>query len=215
MHRRQFCRSLGKVSSLGALGALSPAWAQGRPIEGQHYKRMTTAQPTSNKQGEVIEFFWYGCPFCYQFDPALSQWVARGKPAAVSFRRVPAIIHGGSREHQRIFYALELMGQEEAVHSQVFTAVQAEPAGFRELPDILTLMRKLGVDASKFGEMYQSFTVQTRCQQATAMIGAYEGPQISVPMLAVNGRFLTSPNMAGSIPQALAVLDFLLSGKAG
>lgn len=213
MHRRQFCRSLSTVAGLGAVGVLSPVWAQGRPVEGQHYKRLRTVQPTSNKQGEVLEFFWYGCPFCYQFDPALSQWVARSKPAAVSFKRVPAIIHGASREHQRIFYALELMGQEEAVHSQVFTAVQADPAGLKDLPDIQALMRKLGVDAGKFGEMYQSFTVQTRCQQANAMLGNYEGT--GVPLLAVNGRFITSPTMAGGIPQALAVLDFLLSGKAG
>ena len=39
---------------------------------------------------EVTEFFWYGCPHCFDFEPLLSAWVKK-LPADVSFRRVPAI----------------------------------------------------------------------------------------------------------------------------
>ncbi|RQO60431.1 disulfide bond formation protein DsbA [Paucibacter sp. KBW04] len=203
--RRHFCR----VASAAALPffAAGAAYAQGKPVEGQHYRRLRTPQNTGNERGEVLEFFWYGCPACYKLEPALNQWLAR-KPADVSFKRVPSIIHAVSKSHQRIFYALDAMGLEERLHAQVFAAVQADSAALQELPEIQALMSKLGVDAAKFAQVYGSFSVQSRCQQADRLIQAYEGT--GVPMLAVNGRFVTTPAMAGGDKAALTVVDYLL-----
>ena len=49
------------------------------------------SQPTlAAPKVEVIEFFWYGCPHCYQLEPAISKWLAKLPKDAV-FKRVPAI----------------------------------------------------------------------------------------------------------------------------
>lgn len=204
--RRNFC--LHALSTATLLGSASAVWAQAKPVEGQHYRRLRTPQNTGNERGEVLEFFWYGCPACYKLEPELNLWLAR-KPTDVSFKRVPANIRAISKSHQRIFYALDAMGQEERLHAQVFAAVQADSAALQELPEIQALMSKLGVDPAKFGQVYGSFSVQSRCQQADRLIQAYEGT--GVPMLAINGRFVTTPAMAGGGKAALAVVDFLLS----
>ena len=49
-----------------------------------------TLKPTDAPAGKiaVIEFFWYGCPHCNAFEPALEVWVKK-LPADVAFRRVP------------------------------------------------------------------------------------------------------------------------------
>ncbi|MGH8119113.1 MAG: thiol:disulfide interchange protein DsbA/DsbL, partial [Gammaproteobacteria bacterium] len=50
-----------------------------------------TPQPTSSGDKiEVIEFFWYGCPHCFDLEPTLDKWLA-AKPDDVEFRRIPAI----------------------------------------------------------------------------------------------------------------------------
>lgn len=208
INKRQFIQQAGGMAAV----ALSlPVLAQGKPVEGQHYRRLQTAQPISNEKGEVLEFFWYGCPACYRFDPTLNQWLVRGKPAQVQFKRSAAIIHGASKAHQRLFFTLQAMGLSESLHTQVFAAVQADQAGMGELPGMQAVLGKLGVDVAKFAQYYQSFSVQTRCQQADTMIRSYLGDGYSVPSLVVNGRYLTSPAMAGGDAQAIAVVDYLLT----
>ena len=40
---------------------------------------MKSPQPVSAPAGkvEVIEFFWYGCPHCYEFEPTIEAWVKK------------------------------------------------------------------------------------------------------------------------------------------
>ncbi|MBC7780887.1 MAG: hypothetical protein H7125_12380, partial [Proteobacteria bacterium] len=60
--------------STGALGACSlvapPGFAQSAPRVGSDY-RIITAQSTPPDRIEVLEFFYYGCPFCQQLEPLL------------------------------------------------------------------------------------------------------------------------------------------------
>ena len=80
-----------------------------------------------------------------------------------------------------------------------------------------TFLAPLGVDSAKFLELYNSFTVQTKCQQAAKLQDTYNID--GVPTVAVGGRFLTSPAMAGfglrvseeELGQrAIAVANFLI-----
>lgn len=71
--------------SLTAGGALAAEFR-----EGKEYALLPQAQPADAKgKVEVIEFFWFGCPHCYEFEPTLKSWV-KTLPADVAFRRVPA-----------------------------------------------------------------------------------------------------------------------------
>ena len=58
--------------------------------EGKEYAVLPQTQPTDAKgKIEVTEFFWYGCPHCFEFEPTLNAWV-KTLPKDVAFRRVPA-----------------------------------------------------------------------------------------------------------------------------
>lgn len=209
MQRRDFITAAAAVTAGTATLAL-PARAQGKPVEGTHYKRVAQVQPVAGN--EVIEFFWYGCPTCHKLEPSLHAWLAR-KPAHVNFKRLPGVIREVSKAHQRIFFALEAMGAGDAVHARIFEAIQVQHKDLQNLPEIQAVVASLGLDTAKFAAMYQSFTVQTRCQQATALMNTLGLG--GVPHLVVNGRWYTAPSMAGGHPEAMAVVDYLLALPRG
>jgi thiol:disulfide interchange protein DsbA len=192
------------------LGAASLAQAQGGPVEGTHYVRL--AQPVATSGGgkvEVIEFFWYGCPHCNAFEPALDAW-SKKLPADVAFKRVPVAFRDEPFvAHQKIFYALEAMGALDAMHRKVFFAIHNDRARLDKVADIAAFMAKNGVDGAKFTEVFNSFAVQTKARQAKQLAEAYKID--GVPAIGVNGRYWTSNSLAGGGDRSLSVADFLIA----
>ncbi|HLO96066.1 MAG TPA: thiol:disulfide interchange protein DsbA/DsbL [Burkholderiaceae bacterium] len=206
MQRRHFIiqGSVG-VSAL-ALPALSQA--QARPVEGKQYFKLSTPLAGVAADGEVLEFFSYTCPHCHAFEPSLHQWLAR-KPAKVQFKRVPLAINAVAKNTQKVYYALEAMGQLEALHAKVFGAVQADLSKFQNLDSAAAELAKLGVDGARFKQVAESFGVQSKCQQANNLAPAVGNH--GVPTVIVNGRWLTSPSIAQGYPEVLATIDHLLT----
>jgi thiol:disulfide interchange protein DsbA len=210
IERRQFSAALvGTGLGAAGFGLTGPAAAQGGPVEGTHYVRLSQPVPAAGGgKVEVIEFFWYGCPHCNAFEPTLDAWAKR-LPADVAFRRVPVAFRDEPfGAHQRIYYALEAMGQLEAVHRKVFYAIHNERARLDKPADIAAFMKKNGLDDAKFLDVYNSFSVQTKCRQAKQLSEAYKID--GVPAIGVQGRYYTSVGLAGSPDRALAVTDFLI-----
>jgi thiol:disulfide interchange protein DsbA len=109
--RRDF--SLGLVAAgLGGAGLSLPSLAQsGWPAEGTHYVRLQQpAAVAAAGKLEVVEFFWYECPHCNAFEPALEAW-SKKLPADVVLRRVPVWFQEVPfASQQRLFYTLEVLG---------------------------------------------------------------------------------------------------------
>jgi thiol:disulfide interchange protein DsbA len=208
MQRRQFSTSLLGASA-AALGWHGAAQSQGGPVEGTHYVRLSQPVPTGPAgKIEVIEFFWYGCPHCNAFEPALEAWVKQ-LPADVAFHRVPVAFSSEPFvAHQRIYFALESLGLVGAMHRKVFYAIHNDRARLDKPADISAFMARNGVDAAKFMEAFDSFAVQAKAKQATQQAAAYKID--GVPAIGVQGRFYTSGSLAGTNDKALAVTDFLV-----
>lgn len=197
MKRREFT-ALTALSTAGA-GTLSlaslPAQAQGGPIEGRQYVKLATPVPQSTPgKIEVIEFFWYGCPHCYVFEPSIEAW-AKQLPADVVFRKVHVAFRENVKIHQRLFFTLEAMGKEAQVRPAIFNAIHRGGQSLTDPKAMADFLAPLGVDKAKFLENYNSFTVQTKCQQATKLQDQYNID--GVPTVAIGGRFMTSPAQAG------------------
>ncbi|HEY9063712.1 MAG TPA: thiol:disulfide interchange protein DsbA/DsbL [Burkholderiaceae bacterium] len=214
MKRRHFSAVSASLLGVGAAGGAAalftpPAHAQqSQPVEGTHYVRLTTPVPThAPGKIEVIEFFWYGCPHCNAFEPALDAW-ANAMAPDVAFRRVPAAFSAAWEPHQRIFYALESLDALAAMHRKVFYAIHQQRLRLDKLPEITTFMAANGIDTAKFTEAYDSFGVQTKVRQATALANAYKID--GVPALGVQGRYYTSGPLAGSNERSLLVANFLI-----
>lgn len=210
MQRREFSTAL---VGAGALALGLPAAAQGGIVEGTHYVRLSQPLPVTAPAGkvEVVEFFWYGCPHCNAFEPALEAWVKK-LPEFVAFRRVPVQFREEPfGTHQRIYFALETMGQLEAMHRKVFAAIHNDRLKLDKPAEIQAFMSKNGLDGARFIEVMNSFGVQTKARQAKQLAEAYKID--GVPALGIQGRFYTSGSLAGGQDKMLVVADFLIQAS--
>lgn len=213
MKRRDFSALLASAPLAGAAGT---ALAQGGPVEGRHYQVINPPLPGTPGKVEVVEFFWYGCPHCYAFEPAIEAW-SKNLPADVTFRKVHVAFRANVKIHQRMFYALEAMGKEAAARPAIFNAMHQQGQALDDAKAQAKFLSPLGIDPAKYQEAYNSFGVVTKCQQAEKLSEAYRID--GVPSLGIGGRFLTSPGQAGGgqrMPElelgqkALQVTDFLI-----
>lgn len=211
MNRREF--SVQTLSGLG-LAVMAPglALAQGAPIEGTQYVRLTQRAPTSAPAGkvEVVEFFWYGCPHCNHFEPYLAAWASKLQ-ADVSFRRIPvAFRENPFGIHQRLYFAVEALGLTATLHAKIFHAIHEDQLKLDKPELIQDFVAKQGVDAAKFMATMESFGVKSKCNQARALADAYKID--GVPAMGVAGQFFTNVGLNGaSEKNTLATVDFLVN----
>lgn len=203
-------------ASLGL--SLTEAQAQAGPIPGRHYAvRNAPAQaPSDPTRIDVVEFFWYGCPHCYVFEPVVEQW-AKQLAADVNFRRVHVQFRANMKGHQRMFFALEALGLESQVRPAIFAAMHRQGQMLDDLESQSRFLSMAGVDSAKYQAAWKSMGVATRCLQADRLAEAYDID--GVPSIGIAGRFLTSPSMqntAEGLPEpelgrrAVQVADYLL-----
>jgi thiol:disulfide interchange protein DsbA len=190
--RRDFISSSAALCLAGVAGQAS---AQDF-AEGKHYRTLAQRLPTSVPAGkiELVEFFWYGCPHCNAFEPVLSAWV-RKLPADVVFRRVHVAFRPAFEPQQRLAATLESLGIIEQYQAKIFHAIHAQGIKLDRPEQIIEFMASQGVDKAKFVEMYGSFGVQSKVRQGKQLAEAFKVD--GVPALGINGRFYTSPSMAG------------------
>jgi thiol:disulfide interchange protein DsbA len=190
--------------------------AQAQPAEGVEYRQLATAQPTDAPgKIEVVEFFWYGCPHCYTFEPVLASWLKQ-LPKDVHFRRIPAMFNEEYARGARAFYALEAIGQEERLHRALFEAIHTgDRLRVANEAALTEWLGKHGVDTKKFAAAYRSFSVESKLKRAAQLTQAYKID--GVPSMAVNGRYVVNTDRITSFEQLLVITDYLVeqSRKGG
>jgi thiol:disulfide interchange protein DsbA len=183
--------------------------AQAQPVAGVEYRVLATAQPTDVPgKIEAVEFFWYGCPHCYTFEPVLAPWLKK-LPKDVHFRRVPAMFNEEYAQGARAYYALEAIGEETRLHKALFDAVHTG-ARLRVADEgaLTEWLGKQGVDTKKFAAAYRSFTVEGKLKRAAQLTQAYKID--GVPTMAVNGRYVVNTEKITSFEHLLAITDYLV-----
>jgi thiol:disulfide interchange protein DsbA len=206
MKRRDFSLAVG-VTLAGATAL--PAHAQQRFEAGKDYQPLDKPAPVDAPSGkiEVVEFFWYNCPHCNAFEPALEAWIKR-QPKDVAVRRVPVAFSSAYQGQQRLYYALEAMGLVDRLHAKVFQAIHGERKRLESPEVIADWVAAQGVDRAKFMEQFNSFSVASKATRAGQVTDAYrvEG----VPALGVAGRFYTDGTLTRSMERSLQVVDYLV-----
>ena len=201
---RRFLKTMGA----GAVALSLPLALRAQPRSGSDFREVRPAQQTeAGGKLEVLEFFWYGCPHCNAFEPALHAW-AKTLPADVVLRKVHVGLGPSWVAHQQLFYALEAMDKAAALNDKIFHAIHVEKNPLNKPDSMADLLAKNGVERKQFLDTYESFAVRTRMRKANALAEGYRLD--GVPALAVNGKWFTSPSMAGGNAQVLRVIDHLL-----
>ena len=193
----------------GLIVLFAAGLAQAQPTAGVEYRVLPVAQPTDIPgKIEVIEFFWYGCPHCYEFEPVLEPWVKK-LPKDVHFRRVPAMFNDEYAQGARAYYALDAIGQEERLHKALFDAIHTGSRLRVGNEAALTeWLGKHGVNTKEFTAAYHSFTVDSELKRAAQLTQAYKID--GVPSMAVNGKYVVNTDSISSFEQLLSITDYLI-----
>ena len=198
--------TLRKLLALSVLAAMPvPAFAAGELREGVDYARLKSPVPQTGKGIEVIEFFSYGCPHCYQAEPAVSKWKAT-LPKDVTFRRVPISFSRANWEAlAKLYLTLEQTGDLAKLDREVFAALHDQKLPLVNESAVMDWAARKVSDRKKFAETYKSFGIQTAVRSAE-QTGASFGIG-GVPSFGVAGRYLVVAKDARSIEDILRVTD--------
>ena len=181
------------------------AFAQGAP----KFTELKPAQPVSAEGNkiEVIEFFWYGCPHCYNLEPVLQTWLKK-LPPDVQFRRVPAVFNPRWEHDAEIFYTFDALGVLDRVHNAFFDAIHKDGLRTDNPEAMAQWLQRNGIDPKKFNETMKSFTVKSRTGRAKQMSIGYNID--GTPAFAVQGKYTVSAEQGGSREGMLQTVSYIV-----
>jgi len=160
---------------------------------------------------EVIEFFYYGCPVCYEAQPYIARWKLKAGPG-VAHLRVPAAFTESSESFARTFFTLEAMGLLERLHWPLYENHHFDGKELNVEKNVTAWIAENGVDAARFGEVWHSARVSAQVESAKKSLDTY-GVK-GVPTFVVDGRYLTSARIAGSVAHMMETVDYLVTRAA-
>ena len=184
--------------------------------EGQHYQRLVPTQPTTGGADkiEVAEFFWYGCPHCYDLEPTINRWAA-DIPPGVRFVRIPAMWNDLVKLHAQLYYTEEVLVRNgkiddaEGFRNAVFEEYHRRGNRLLNEQAIFKVFARFGVSQEDFDKTWRSFEVSQKLRIADDLARRYSIS--SVPAIVVNGKYRTGASEAGSYPKLIEVINELIA----
>jgi thiol:disulfide interchange protein DsbA len=170
--------------------------------------RVIPQQPLSGAgRIEVVEFFYYGCRWCNEFEPYLNDWLKR-KPADVNFRYQPAIRNTRWLVLTKAFYAFQALGVESKLHGRLYRAYHREEVNLEDEVVLTTWALKQGVELKPLETLMHSDEIMAQVEAARQTTYAYQVE--TTPSLVVDGRYLTSSGMAGGVVELVRAVEDLV-----
>ncbi len=199
-----------------ALLAVAFGFAQAQPASaptaGRDYQELTPPRPvTSGGRVEVIEVFYYGCPVCYEAQPHIARWLSRAGPGIVMLR-VPAVFTESSASFARTFYTLGAMNQVARLHWPLYDNHHFDDKKLNEEDNVVKWVGGNGVDPARFKEIWHSSEITAQVEAAKKALDTYDIK--GVPSFVIDGRYVTSAQMAGGVAEMMRVVDYLVQRAA-
>jgi protein dithiol oxidoreductase (disulfide-forming) len=205
--------SLEKIADLPSQHQLP----DGKWKPGVNYDPVVPSQPTAAPAGkvEVLEVFWYACPHCYDLEHYLAAW-RKTKPDYIEFVRVPVMWGPVHRAHAQLYYTLKQLGRND-LDQKVFDTLHSQQSPLLGNTPEETFATQLqwakdnGIDPDAFRKAYNSFAVNSDLQRAEEITQRYhvEG----VPLIVINGKYMTDVGKAGSHEALIAEINDLAASE--
>lgn len=194
------------IAALLACAFAAPAF--GQLTAGKEYQVLDFPQPVaSGERIEVIEFFYYGCPYCNEALPLIVKWLP-SLPADVQYRRVPVVRPDSWAPLARTYYALETLGRLDGLHRHVFDSIHIDGLALSEEAAMFDWAQRNYIDRQKFIETYRNADTTAKVARALDLSDKYNITRI--PAIAIDGKYVTTPGMAGGMDAMLRAADQLI-----
>lgn len=195
----------------GARSTAARAQGETEPRAGIDYRLLRTPQVAPTDRLQVLEFFYYGCPFCARLEPLLPAWRQR-QPADVMFDRVPVIARDSWVPLGRLYYTLVELDRVHELHGEVYRAIHDSVDGAKALSEYAAVSRwagRKGIARDVFTRAWEAPAVQASVQRARQMTDDYDIQ--ATPSIVIDGRLLSSSGLTRGVDRLLPVVDQLLA----
>ncbi|MDA8327625.1 MAG: thiol:disulfide interchange protein DsbA/DsbL [Betaproteobacteria bacterium] len=188
---------------------ISTSPAQAAAIQNKDFTVLGVPIETdSGSKIEVDEFFWYGCPHCFNLEPGLNSWI-KTVPKDVAIRRIPAVLNNSWAVQAKVWYALSALGLANKYHDDFFNAIHLDGLDARSEVSIFNWAGKMGINQQAFANAYNSFGVQSQVAHAVQL--TKEAQITGVPTFVVDGQYVTSESMTGGEVALFQTLNALIA----
>lgn len=153
---------------------------------------------------EVLQFFYYGCPHCFDMQPLIEDWLAK-KPADVEFRYMPALRDEKWLVLTRAYFALEKLGQARRLHRPIYDVINFDGAQLTDEQKLFDWVARNGVERARFVEAFNADDTRAQVEAARKLTVDYNIR--ATPTMVVAGKYLFSSGQAGSHFEAMKMLD--------
>ena len=173
----------------------------------QKYVQISTEKQQESKDIIIYEFFWYGCPHCYNLEPTMDR-IEADLEKDTKVVKLPVALRDSWIPHAKLYYALKQMDKIDQVHNLIFEEIHLEDNRLNTEQQMIDFLGKHGIDTDKFIEKYNSFGTEARIKKASNLAKKYQID--SVPTLIINGKFLTSGSYVSSYDELYSVVNLLV-----
>lgn len=179
-------------------------------IEGQHYVSLNPPMQTDVAPGkiEVAELFWFGCPHCYAMEPQIVKY-KKSHPDYVQFKQVPAMLNPSWAADAYTFFIANILDPQEKkdLVTKIFDSIHKERRRLKSPKAVTRFFVEQGYTEEQVEKVRKSMAFQTQAVRAQEF---GRGAQAnSVPTMVVNGKYRTSPHMAGGQDRAMQLVALL------
>ena len=168
-------------------------------------------QPVDDPQRiEVREFFYYGCGACYAFEPYLREWEQQ-RAADVLLVRTPALRNTRWIPLTKVYLVLLKLGAHARLHQDVFDAYHFDNTDLGDAGTFAQWAQSKDLDRNLVRGTWDSKEIAMALELLRSVTQRYRVQ--GVPTLIVDGRFLTSPSLAGGPKETIALVDTLVDRR--
>ena len=173
----------------------------------QKYVQISNQKQTESDKIIIYEFFWYGCPHCYNIEPTINQIEADLKKDTILIK-VPVALRNTWEIHAKAYYALQQMKLDDDLHEKIFAEIHVNANRLDTEEKLINFLNDEGHDAEKFSKILNSFGTEIRVKKASRLANQYQ--ITSVPTLIINGKYRTSGSYVSSYEELYDVVQLLV-----
>ncbi len=181
-------------------------------VEGKDYVVVNNS-PTSffsakSKTPTVLEFFSYGCPWCYRIEPNFNAWSNKlGKN--VDLEKVPVVFKPEWELYAKAYYTAKTLAMTKKVTPALFKAIQQDKKPLATNQAMIQFFVGQGVNKEIAKSAFEtSPTIEMRVKEGLNLMSHYQ--ITGVPAFVINDKYKTDLQMAGSPERLFAIMDYLV-----
>ena len=132
------------------------------------YVQISNQKQTEYDQIVIYEFFWYGCPHCFNLEPTMNQIEADLDKDTVLIK-IPVSLRDTWQNHAKAYFALKQMNLDDDLHDKLFEEIHIKAQRLDTKDSLSQFVSNNGYNAKKFEELFDSFGTEIRMNKASRL----------------------------------------------